>query len=90
MNLTTILLLTLFVIGWWQVEEAFVLIPVLALIGAVVTAFDSSYLIFARWYAAYLESYLNDRIDDRVLVGSDLESAYLFPLGTPKIVTIPV
>ena len=89
-NLTTVLLLALFVVGWWQIDEAFLLVPVVALIGAVATAFDSSYLVFARWCAAYLESYLNDRIDDRILVGSDLEGAYLFPLGTPKIVTIPV
>ncbi len=89
-NLTTVMLLALFVVGWWEVEEAFLLIPVVALIGAVATAFDSSYLVFARWYAAYLETYLNDRMDDRILVGSDLENLYLFPLGARKIVTIPL
>ncbi|MGI9586497.1 MAG: hypothetical protein ACR2N7_12995 [Acidimicrobiia bacterium] len=89
-NLTTLLLLALLVIGWWRVEEAFLLVPVAALMGAMATAFAASYLVFARWYSAYLESYLNDRIDDHVLVGSDLEGVYLFPLGSPKIVTIPV
>jgi hypothetical protein len=41
-NPTTVLILVLFVVGWWGVEEAFLLVPVVALIGAVQTAFDSS------------------------------------------------
>ncbi len=46
-NFTTVLVIALLVIGWWQVPEAFLLVPVVALIGAVATAFDSSYLTFA-------------------------------------------
>ena len=38
---------------------AFVALPFIALFGAVITAFDASYLIFARHYAAALERYLN-------------------------------
>ncbi|MGI9667096.1 MAG: hypothetical protein ACR2N2_08355 [Acidimicrobiia bacterium] len=87
---TTLLTLALFVVAWWQVPQAFLLIPVVALIGAVQTAFDSSYLIFARWYAAYLEGYLNDRAGERILVAASLESTYLFPLGSRKVVTIPL
>lgn len=89
-NLTTVLILVLFVIGWWGVEQAFLLVPVVALIGAVQTAFDSSYLVFARWYASYLERYLNQRVGERIHVAAELEDAYLFQLGTPKIVTIPL
>lgn len=89
-NLTTVLILVLFVVGWWGVEQAFLLVPVVALIGAVQTAFDSSYLVFARWYAAYLERYLNGLLGERVHVGAELEDAYLFELETPKIVTIPI
>ena len=68
--------------------QLFAALPFIALFGAVVTAFDASYLIFARHYAARLERYINDRIEDPVLVGAALEDAYLFPLSTPKIVTI--
>ena len=89
-NLTTVLVLVLLVAGWWGVEPAFLLVPVVALIGAVQTAFDSAYLIFARWYAAYLERYLNERLGERVHVAAEMEAAYLFPLGSPKIVTIPL
>jgi hypothetical protein len=89
-SFTTAVILALLVIGWWQVPEAFLLVPVVALMGAVATAFDSSYLIFARWYAASLERYLNQRLGENILVAAELEAAYLFDLGTPKIVTIPI
>ena len=77
----------LFVVGFWQVEGAFLLIPVVALYGAVQTAFDASYLIFARQYAARLEGFLNERLDTPVLVAAELERQYLFPLDDRKIVT---
>ena len=89
-NFTTAVVVALFVIGWWQIPEAFLLVPVIALMGAVATAFDSSYLTFARWYAEYLERYLNEQLGERIHVGSELEATYLFELGTPKIVTIPL
>ena len=89
-NFTTVLVVALLVVGWWDVEPAFLLVPVVALMGAVATAFDASYLIFARWYAAYLERYLDDRLGERILVGAELEDTYLFGLGTTKVVTIPL
>lgn len=89
-NITTVLVLALFVVGWFGAEPAFLVVPVVALTGAVQTAFDASYLIFARWYAMYLERYLNERLGERIHVAAELEAAYLFPLGSPKIVTIPV
>ena len=89
-NITTVLILALLVVGWFGAEPAFLVVPVVALMGAVQTAFDASYLIFARWYAMYLERYLNERLGERIHVAAELEAAYLFPLGSPKIVTIPV
>lgn len=76
----------LLVIGWWEVPEAFLLVPVVALIGAVATAFDASYLIFARQYAARLERRLDP--DGSTLVAARLEERYLFPLDRRKIVTV--
>lgn len=90
LNVTTVLIVTLLVVGWFGAEAAFLVVPIVALMGAVQTAFDSSYLIFARWYAAYLERYLNDRVGERIHVAAEMEAAYLFELGAPKIVTIPV
>ena len=89
-TITTVLVIALFVVAWWEVPQAYLLIPVVALMGAVQTAFDSSYLIFARWYATYLERYLNEQAGQRILVAASLEATYLFPLGTRKVVTIPL
>jgi hypothetical protein len=82
---TTTAVLALFVLGWSVAEESFLLVPVVALLGAVATSFDASYLIFARQYAARLEQVVDP--DSEVLVASELEAAYLFPLDTRKIVT---
>ena len=83
----TIGVVALFVIGWWEVPLAFLLIPPLALVGAAQTAFDASYLIFSRHYAERLERYLNERSESSVLIAHELENNYLFPLSQRKIVT---
>ena len=85
---TALVILGLFVIGFWQVPEAFLLVPVAALIGANQTAFDASYLLFARHYAVGLEEHINSAMRRTWLIGSDLEDRYLFPLGERKVVTI--
>ena len=85
---TTLVVLALGGFGFWGVEELFLVVPFIALMGACQTAFDASYLIFARQYAASLESYINRQLGEDVLVAARLESAYLFPLDVPKIVTL--
>ncbi len=87
---TTVVGLVLFGFGFWQIEAAFLAIPFVALIGAAQTAFDASYLIFARQYAHSLERFINREIGRDVLVAHKLEEAYLFPLDTTKVVTIPI
>ncbi len=83
-------LIALLVVGFAWAEESFLLVPVVALLGANQTAFDASYLIFARQYAARLERHINSGVGREVLVGAYLEDAYLFPLDTAKVVTIPL
>lgn len=85
---STIAVVALLVLGWGWVPEAFALVPVVALLGATMTAFDASYLVFARQYAARLERRLDP--DGAVLVGAALEDAYLFPLDRRKIVVAAV
>jgi hypothetical protein len=80
--------LTLLVVGFWEVPEAFLLVPVVALIGANQTAFDASYLFMARRYAAELEGEINAAMRRRVLIGSELEDRYLVPLGATKLVGV--
>lgn len=76
----------LLLLGWWQVPEAFLLVPVVALFGATMTAFDASYLIFARHYAARLEADLNAALGKGTLLAADIEATYLFPLNDRKMV----
>jgi hypothetical protein len=90
MRAVSVGVLALFVLGWSVAPEAFLLIPVVAVLGANQAAFDSSYLIFARHYAAELESFLNQSVGGRILVAAEMEDGYLFPLNTTKIVTIPL
>ena len=78
--------IALFVLGWWEVPEAFLLIPPLALFGAAMTAFDASYLLFARHYAARLEADLNEALGPDTLLAARVEDTYLFPLNDRKIV----
>lgn len=85
---TTVGVIGLLLIGFWSVPEAFLLVPVVTLIGANQTAFDASYLYFARHYAADLEAEINSSMRRRVLVGAELEDVYLFPLDRRKVVAI--
>jgi len=84
---TTLLVLATAVSGAAIDRRLFLIIPFLALSGAVQTAFDASYLIFARQYASRLERFLNQRTEP-VLVAAQLEDAYLFPLDETKVVTM--
>lgn len=83
---TTASIMGLLVLGWWEVPRAFLLVPVAALLGALATAFDASYLVFARQYAARLERFLNEAAGREILVAAELEAAYLFPLDERKVV----
>lgn len=78
--------IALLLIGWWEVPEAFLLVPVVALFGATMTAFDACYLIFARHYAARLERDLNAALGEGTLLAAELEATYLFPLNERKMV----
>ena len=82
----TLLVIGLFAAGWAIAPELFLLIPVVALLGANQTAFDASYLIFSRHYSAVLEREINAAMRRKVLVGSEMEDRYLFRLGARKIV----
>ncbi len=70
-------------------ERLIALLAPVALLGAAQTAFDASYLTFARHYARALEGWLNERAGTDVLVAADLEEAYLYPLDRGKLVTVP-
>lgn len=84
---STTAIVALFVIGFWDVTLAFLLIPPVALLGAAATAFDASYLIFSRQYSEALERRLNDDVGKQILVAHEMENRYLFPINTRKIVT---
>lgn len=87
---TLVIMITLLGLGFWGIDELFLVVPFVALWGACQTAFDASYLIFARQYASALERWINSRIDQPVLVASAIEDVYLFPLHARKVVTVPL
>lgn len=87
-RMTVITVLALLILGWWEVEEAFLLVPVIALLGATMTAFDASYLLFARHYAARLEADVNAALGEGTLLAARVEDTYLFPLGGRKVVVL--
>lgn len=67
-----------FVLGFWAVPEAFLLIPVAALPGANQTAFDASHLFMARGYAASLETEINSAMRRQILTGLNSRTATWF------------
>jgi hypothetical protein len=80
--------IALTLLGFWAVPEAFLLIPVVALLGANQTAFDASYLFMARRYAAALEQEINGAMRRSILVGAELEDRYLVPLDSKRAVGV--
>ena len=85
---SVVVILALAAAGFALDERLFLAVPFVALLGATQTAFDASYLIFARQYASRLEVWLNRAVGQRVLVAADLEAGYLFPLDVRKTVTL--
>jgi hypothetical protein len=85
---TLVLLVAVFAAASFGAEPLYLAAAPIALLGGAQTAFDASYLIFARHYAASLETRLNAGAGDKVLVAAELEAAYLFPLDQRKVVTI--
>ncbi|MDX1447644.1 MAG: hypothetical protein R3246_01165 [Acidimicrobiia bacterium] len=87
---TILTVVGLFVVGAAVDRRLYLLVPVVALVGACQTAFDASYLIFSRQYSTRLEQYINRSLGHDVLVAHRMEDEYLFPLDTPKLVTVGV
>lgn len=87
---TLLSVLGLFVAGAAVNPWLFLAVPLVTIVGANQAAFDASYLVLSRHYAARLERYLNRRLGSDLLVAHRLENAYLFPLDTRKVVTLPL
>jgi hypothetical protein len=85
---SVVVIVALTIAGFGGIEEVFLLVPFVALLGAAQTAFDASYLIFSRHYATALEHRINRELGSEVLVANRLEEDYLFPLNKKKVVTL--
>lgn len=85
---TALAVVTLLLLGFWSIPEAFLVVPVVALLGANQTAFDASYLFMARRYAAALEGEINGAMRRTILVGAELEDRYLVPLDSKRLVGV--
>lgn len=85
---TAFAVIVLLLLGFWSIPEAFLAVPVVALLGANQTAFDASYLFMARRYAAALEGEINGAMRRTILVGAELEDRYLVPLDSKRLVGV--
>ena len=85
---TALGVIVLLLLGFWSIAEAFLVVPVVALLGANQTAFDASYLFMARRYAAALEKEINGAMRRTILVGAELEDRYLVPLDSKRLVGV--
>jgi hypothetical protein len=85
---TAVGVIALLLLGFWAIPEAFLLVPVVALLGANQTAFDASYLFMSRRYAAALEQEINEAMRRTILIGSELEDRYLVPLDSKRLVGV--
>jgi hypothetical protein len=85
---TIVVTLGLFVAAFALDDRLVLALPVVALLGACQTAFDASYLIFSRHYAASLERFINAELGRDLLVAHQLEDSYLFALDRTKLVTL--
>ena len=76
-------------IFWYLSTEnsnAYYLLPIISLFGAVLLAFHAHYLIFSRNYSQFLEEKINKYSGKEILITHKLENSYLFPIQDKKLV----
>ena len=77
------------VIFWYLSTEnsnAYYLLPIISLFGAVLLAFHAHYLIFSRNYSQFIEEKINKYSGKEILITHKLENSYLFPIQDKKLV----
>ena len=80
-----LVILGLGVAGFFGAEQVFLIVPFVALLGAVQSAFDANYLIFSRHYAAALDRRISRELVEDVLVAAKLEASSLLPRNHAKV-----
>ena len=67
-------------------SNAYYLLPIISLFGAVLLAFHAHYLIFSRNYSQFIEEKINKYSGNEILITHKLENSYLFPIQDKKLV----
>lgn len=69
----------------WDRPFSLALVPFLVITAGTQSCFYLHFVDFARLHARHLERHLNQALGRRVLVGSQIEDLYFYPIDAPKI-----
>ena len=69
----------------WDSPVSLALVPLLVITAGTQSCFYLHFVDFARIHARFVEARLNKALGKSMLVGSEIEDLYFYPIDTPKI-----
>jgi hypothetical protein len=69
----------------WDSPVSLALVPLLVITAGTQSCFYLHFVDFARIHARFVEGRLNKALGKSMLVGSEIEDLYFYPIDTPKI-----
>jgi hypothetical protein len=69
----------------WESPISLALVPLLVITAGTQSCFYLHFVDFARIHARFVEGRLNKALGKSMLVGSEIEDLYFYPIDTPKI-----
>ncbi len=70
---------------FWDSPLSLALVPFLVITAGTQSCFYLHFVDFARLHARHLETQLNKALGKGILVGSEIEDLYFYPIDAPKI-----
>ena len=69
----------------WDSAPSLALVPLLVITAGTQSCFYLHFVDFARIHARFVEGRLNQALGKSILVGSEIEDLYFYPIDAPKI-----
>ena len=69
----------------WDSPVSLALVPLLVITAGTQSCFYLHFVDFARIHARFVEGRLNQALGKSILVGSEIEDLYFYPIDAPKI-----
>jgi len=69
----------------WDSPVSLALVPLLVITAGTQSCFYLHFVDFARIHARFVEGHLNKALGKGMLVGSEIEDLYFYPIDAPKI-----